>query len=55
MPATVKLPEFWPLKAALWFARADAEFAAKGVTTESTKYSHVVACLPVEVADRVTD
>ena len=55
MPATVKLPEFWPLKAALWFARADAEFSTKGVTAESTKYSYVVAALPVEVADRVTD
>ena len=55
MPAQVKLPEFWPLKAALWFARADAEFSTKGVTTELTKYSHTVAALPVEVADRVTD
>ena len=55
MPAQVKLPEFWPLKAALWFARADAEFSVKGVTTEVTKYSYTVAALPVEVADRVTD
>ena len=55
MPAQVKLPEFWPLKAALWFARADTKFSTKGVTTELTKYLHTVAALPVEVADRVTD
>ena len=55
MPAQVKLPEFWPLKAALWFARADAEFSVKGVTTEVTKYSYTVTALPVKVADCVTD
>ena len=55
MPAQVKLPEFWPLKAALWFARADAKFSVKGVTTELTKYSHTVSALPVEVANRVMD
>ena len=55
MPAQVKLPEFWPLQAALWFARADAEFVAKSVTVEQTKYAHVVAALPVEVAARISD
>ena len=55
MPATVKLPEFWPTQAALWFGRADAEFDQKGVTTEKTRYSHVVSALPVEVATRVKD
>ena len=55
MPAQVKLPEFWPMQAALWFARADAEFVSKAVTVEQTKYAHVVAALPVEVAARVSD
>ena len=55
MPAGVKLPEFWPLQAQLWFHRADAEFDIKNVTVEKTKFSHLVAALPVEVAARVAD
>ena len=55
MPATVKVPEFWALQATLWFARADAKFNIKGVTLEKTKYSHLVAAIPVEVAAHVTD
>ena len=55
MPATVKLPEFWPTQAALWFIRADAEFDQKSITTEKTKHSYVVSSLPVEVAARVKD
>ena len=56
MSNQVKLPEFWPLLAQLWFARADAEFLAKNVTVEQKKYNaHVIASLPVEVAVRVSD
>ena len=55
MPATVKLPEFWPTQAASWFIRADAEFDQKSITTEKTKHSYVVSSLPVEVAARVKD
>ena len=55
MANAVKLPEFWPLQARLWFARADAEFVSKSVTAEQRKYAHVVAALPVEVAARVSD
>ena len=55
MPATVKLPEFWPTQATLWFIRADAEFDQKAVTAEKTKHSYVVSALPVEVAARVKD
>ena len=39
----------------MWFARTDAEFSVKGITTEATKYSHTVAALPVEVANHVTN
>ena len=53
MPAIVKLPEFWPTQAALWFIRADAKFDQKSITTEKTKHSYVVSSLPVEVAARV--
>lgn len=39
MVVTVKLPEFWPEAAHVWFVRADAEFAVKNVSVESTKFS----------------
>ena len=47
MANAVKLTEFWPMQAQLWFARADAEFIAKN--------AHVIAALPVEVAARISD
>ena len=55
MVVTVKLPEFWPEAAHVWFVRADAEFAVKNVSVESTKFSYVVAALPESVALRVAD
>ena len=35
MLATVELPDVWPQKVAMWFARADAEFSNKGITAEA--------------------
>ena len=55
MANAVKLAEFWPMQAQLWFARADAEFIAKNVSVEQKKYAHVIAALPVEVAARISD
>ena len=52
---TVKLPEFWPESAALWFCRAEQEFALKSVTVDATKYSYLVSALPQVVANRVAD
>jgi hypothetical protein len=49
----VKLPTFWPEDVDTWFAQVEAEFTIRGVTQDSTKYSHVVAALTGEAA-RVT-
>ena len=40
--ANVKLPEFWAKEPALWFVRAEGQFANKDITTEAMKHSHVV-------------
>ena len=53
--ARVKLPDFWPEAAHVWFCRADAEFQTKNVTLSSTKHSYLVAALPQDVALRVAD
>jgi len=52
-PASVKLPPFWAENARLWFAQAESQFALKNITASATKYHHVVATLPLEVASRV--
>lgn len=51
----IKLPQFWPDKAVIWFKQAESQFFNKNVTQESTKYHHVVASLPSEVCSRVLD
>ena len=38
-----------------WFAQLEATFALRNVTTELTKYYHVVAVLPPHVLDEVQD
>ena len=46
-----KLPAFWPDAAEVLFAQADAQFAI--VTVLKTKYYHVVAVHPQEVAAQI--
>ena len=42
---TVKLPTFWPAQPTIWFAQAEAQFALRDITSDSTKYYHVLAAL----------
>ena len=51
----VKLGPFWPGKAGLWFVQADAQFHLGHVTSEKTKFSHVVAMLDPATAEQVMD
>ena len=52
---SVKLPQFWPDKAKLWFAQAEAQFETKGITVEKTKYAHVVTMLDSKTAEQAMD
>jgi hypothetical protein len=56
--AAVRLPPFWPKRPALWFAQTEAQFELAGITSERTKYSHVISQLDhryaAEVADIIT-
>ena len=45
----MKLPAFWPDKAEVWFAQADAQFAIRNVSFSKTKFYHAVTVLPKEV------
>ena len=51
----MKLPTFWPDAAEVWFAQADAQFAIRNLTSSKTKFYHVVAVLPQEVASQILD
>ena len=51
----LKLPQFWKKDPEVWFAQAEAQFETRKITLESTKYSHVIATLPPEVAQDIRD
>lgn len=52
---SLKLPEFWPSDPQLWFAQAEALFAAQNISHETTKFGHVVRVLPAQYASEVRD
>ena len=51
----LKLPTFWAHQPGIWFAQAEAQFTLHAITVDSTKYSYLIAALPVDVATRALD
>ena len=52
---SVKLLPFWPDKAALWFAQAEAQFLLRGITADKTKFAHVMTMLDSSTAEYAMD
>lgn len=52
---SIKLPAWWPDQPEVWFARVEAMFRQKGITTDATRFDHVLAVLDNETAIRVLD
>ncbi|GFR65343.1 transposon Ty3-G Gag-Pol polyprotein [Elysia marginata] len=52
---SIKLPEFWTTSSEVWFARVEAQFGTKNITTDQTKYDYVVSALDVKTAEEVQD
>ena len=52
---SVKLPPFWRGDPQIWFAQAEAQFATRHITAESTQYHYVISALQPEVAQEVRD
>ena len=50
-PVSLKLPNFWPSGPELWFAKAEALFAAQNITQE--KFGHMVRVLPAQYTSEV--
>ncbi|KER31055.1 hypothetical protein T265_02619 [Opisthorchis viverrini] len=51
----VKLPEFGSRDPRLWFAQLEAIFESRRITSQNSRYNHVVGCLPDFIAREVSD
>jgi len=51
----VNLPTYGINNPRLWFARVEALFDCRRITSQSSRYSHIVAHLPDEVASEIAD
>lgn len=51
----IKLAPFWPNSPSTWFIQTEAQFGIARLTSEITKYNYVVAALPQDVAESMTD
>ena len=52
---TVKLPTFWPYKPEAWFAQAEANFRARRITSQASKFNLVVVAMDADTVDGVLD
>jgi hypothetical protein len=51
----VRLPPFWAERPAVWFAQAEAQFFLDGVSSEKTKFFHMISQLDHQYAAEVKD
>jgi hypothetical protein len=54
-PRDVKLPTFWPSRAAAWFQLAESRFRLKGIDDTQAKYDHLLSSLGDDVITDVLD
>ena len=52
---SIKLPPYWTAHPQLWFCQVESLFSTRGMRADSSRFHHVVAALPPEVALVVSD
>ena len=50
---SVKIPPFWPADPLVWFAQVEAQFATHNITSQRTRFDHVITALFNEFATEV--
>lgn len=50
-----RLPPFWPEEPEIWFAQVEGQFAISGISSDSTKFNHVISQLDNQFSREVKD
>ncbi|XP_015435180.1 PREDICTED: uncharacterized protein LOC107190810 [Dufourea novaeangliae] len=53
--ANIKIPPFWKHEPSLWFIQVESMFQTSRITSDSTKYNHIVSSLDAETMMEVAD
>ncbi|XP_063370343.1 uncharacterized protein LOC134658621 [Cydia amplana] len=51
----IRVPPFWPEEPAVWFAQLESQFTLSGITSDTTKFYHVIGKLDPQFAIEVKD
>lgn len=51
----LKVPPFWKKNPQLWFRQLEAQFSTSNITTEATKFNHLVGVIETDILDYVCD
>jgi hypothetical protein len=55
MRVTAKIPPFWEEHPEVWFAQVEAQFTTAAITSDDTKFAHLVGNLNSKVLSKVSD